>query len=107
MSIWTRLGDEIEAFPRDIRNMHILPLVNLEEIRTELEQRYTFETPISLDTLTEQVMDLLRRWNVHVTHPRCFALFNPSIRQASIVADALAALYNPQLATWGRAPAAQ
>jgi len=107
MSIWTRLGDEIEAFSRDIRDMRISPLVNLEEIRAELEQRYTFETPIPLDILTEQVIDLLRRWNTHVTHPRAFGYFNASVRQASIVADTLAALYNPQLAVWSGAPAAQ
>src|SRR2546421_8022185 len=107
MSIWTRLGDEIEAFSRDIRDIRISPLVNLEEIRAELEQRYTFETPISLDILTEQVIDLLRRWNTHVTHPRYFGRFNTSVRQASIVADTLAALYNPQLAAWSLAPAAQ
>src|SRR5947207_10858680 len=107
MSIWTRLGDEIEAFSRDIRDIRISPLVNLEEIRAELEQRYTFETPVSLDILTEQVIDLLRRWNTHFTHPRYFGRFNPSVRQASIVADTLAALYNPQLAIWSNAPAAQ
>ena len=107
MSIWTRLGDEIEAFPRDIRDMRVSPLVNLEEIRAELEQRYTFETPISLDILTEQVIDLLRRWNTHTTHPCHFGYFTPSVRQASIVADTLAALYNPQLSIWDHAPAAQ
>jgi aromatic-L-amino-acid/L-tryptophan decarboxylase len=101
------LGDEIEAFPHDIRDMRVLPLVNLEEIRAELEQRYTFETPISLDLLTEQVIDLLRRWNTHGAHPRCFGIFKPSIRQASIVAETLAALYNPNLSTWSLAPAAQ
>src|SRR3981081_3790746 len=107
MSIWARLGDEIEAFPRDIRDMRVSPIVNLEELRAELEQRYTFEAPISLDLLTEQVIDLLRRWNTHVTHPRYFGRFNPSVRQAAIVADTLAALYNPQLGVWSTAPAAQ
>lgn len=107
MSLWTRLGDEIEAFPRNIRDIRISPLVNPEEIRAELEQRYTFETPIPLNALTEQVIDLLRRWNTHVTHPRYFGRFNPSVRQASIVADTLAALYNPQLSIWSNAPAAQ
>ena len=49
---------------------------------------------------------MLTHWTVHVTHPRYFGLFNPSVRQAGILADALAALFNPQLAAWSHAPAA-
>jgi len=43
---------------------------------------------------------------VQVTHPRYFGLFNPSVTLASIVADTLVAMYNPQLATWRTSPAA-
>jgi glutamate/tyrosine decarboxylase-like PLP-dependent enzyme len=49
---------------------------------------------------------MLRKWQVHVTHPRYFGLFNPSVTTASIVADSLVAMYNPQLAAWRTAPAA-
>ncbi len=48
----------------------------------------------------------MRKWSVQVTHPRYFGLFNPTVREAGIVADTLAALYNPQLAVWSHAPAA-
>ncbi len=106
MSIWPQLLHEIENFPRDVRNLPVSPQVSREEIRTELDQRYTFDTPVPLDTLTEDVMRMMRAWTVHVTHPRYFGLFNPSVRQAGVIADALAALYNPQLATWSHAPVA-
>jgi glutamate/tyrosine decarboxylase-like PLP-dependent enzyme len=106
MSIWPQLIHEIENFPRDVRNLPVSPQVSREEIRTELDQRYTFDTPVPLDTLTEDVMRVMRAWTVHVTHPRYFGLFNPSVRQAGVIADALAALYNPQLATWSHAPVA-
>ena len=49
---------------------------------------------------------MLRTWQVHVTHPRYFGLFNPSVTLASVVADTLVAMYNPQLATWRTSPAA-
>jgi glutamate/tyrosine decarboxylase-like PLP-dependent enzyme len=52
------------------------------------------------------VEGMLRNWQVHVTHPRYFGLFNPSVTVASIVADMLVAMYNPQLATWRTSPAA-
>src|SRR6185369_10040895 len=43
---------------------------------------------------------------VQVTHPRYFGLFNPSVTLASVIADTLTAMYNPQLATWRTSPAA-
>jgi glutamate/tyrosine decarboxylase-like PLP-dependent enzyme len=49
---------------------------------------------------------MLRKWQVHVTHPRYFGLFNPSVTVASVVADFLTAMYNPQLAAWRTSPAA-
>ena len=52
------------------------------------------------------VEQMLRKWQVQVTHPRYFGLFNPSVTLASIVADTLVAMYNPQLATWRTSPAA-
>ena len=106
MSLWLQLIQEIENFPREIRNVRVSPQVSPEEIRAELESRYSFDTPVPLETLTEEMIRLLRAWTVHVTHPRYFGLFNPSVRQASIIADTLVALYNPQLAAWSHAPAA-
>jgi glutamate/tyrosine decarboxylase-like PLP-dependent enzyme len=106
MSLWPQLIQEIENFPHAVRDLHVSPQVSPEEIRAELESRYSFDTPIPLETLTQEVIRLLRAWTVHVTHPRYFGLFNPSVRQASIIADTLVALYNPQLAAWSHAPAA-
>lgn len=106
MTIWTQLVEEIDGFTNEIRSLPVYQPVMPAEIRTELESRYTFEQPIPLETLLADVSRLLRRWNTHVTHPRYFGLFNPSVRQAGIIADALVALYNPQLIVWTHAPAA-
>lgn len=106
MSVWTRLMAEIEDFTTGVRNLPVLPHVIPSEVRIELESRYNFEEPVPLEVVTADVIRLLRAWTVHVTHPRYFGLFNPSVRQASIVADTLVALYNPQLATWSHAPVA-
>ncbi len=106
MSIWSQLLRELENFPRDVRDVRVSPHVDPEELRAELESHYPFDAPVPLETLTAEVIRILRAWTVHVTHPRYFGLFNPSVRQASILADALVALYNPQLAGWSHAPAA-
>jgi len=106
MSAWTKLINEIEGFINEKRDLPVSQHVTPTRIRSELERRYTFDKPIPLETLTADISRLLRNWNLHVTHPRYFGLFNPSVRQAGIVADALVALYNPQLAVWSHAPVA-
>lgn len=106
MSIWNMLESEIEAYRKDSRTLPVIPHVTPAELRLELEAHYKFEDPVPLEEITADVMRLLRDYIVHVTHPRYFGLFNPSVRYASLVADLLVALYNPQLATWSHAPAA-
>ena len=89
-----------------IANGPIVPTVTPEEIRSYLTSRYDFHKPLQLDDVINDVEQMLRKWQVHVTHPRYFGLFNPSVTFASVVAELLVAMYNPQLATWRTSPAA-
>ena len=84
----------------------IVPTVTPEEIRCHLASRYDFAKPLDLDDVGADVERMLQAWQVHVTHPRYFGLFNPSVTLASVIADTLVAMYNPQLATWRTSPAA-
>jgi glutamate/tyrosine decarboxylase-like PLP-dependent enzyme len=59
-----------------------------------------------LEDVVADVEGMLRKWQVQVTHPRYFGLSNPSVTLASVVADTLVAMYNPQLANWRTSPAA-
>lgn len=104
-SLWNWLGNEIEAFNNEIRDLPVQEKVGPERVRDRLRSRFSFDKPIPVDEVSTDVSRMLRQWNVHVTHPRYFGLFNPSVHDAGIMADALAALYNPQLAVWSHAPA--
>src|SRR5205085_6918622 len=84
----------------------IVPAVTPEEIRSHLTSRYDFSTPLALGDVIADAEQMLRTWHVQVTHPRYFGLFNPSVTAASVIADTLVAMYNPQLATWRTSPAA-
>src|SRR5438046_9589001 len=95
----TRLED-------DIANGPIVPNVTPDEICGYLASRYDSTTPRALDEVIADVEQMLGSWQVQVTHPRYFGLFNPSVTLASIIADTLVAMYNPQLATWRTSPAA-
>src|SRR5262245_61476651 len=91
---------------REVRELPVSFGARPEVIRREVESRFDFGASMPLPELTAQVAGLLQQYAVHVTHPRYFGLFNPSVSEAAIVADTLAALYNPQLATWSHSPAA-
>jgi glutamate/tyrosine decarboxylase-like PLP-dependent enzyme len=98
-----------ETFARlqtEIEQGRIVPNVTPEEIRSYLTSRYDFSKRMALDELVADVERMLRTWQVQVTHPRYFGLFNPSVTLASVVADTLVAMYNPQLASWRTSPAA-
>src|SRR5579864_1072032 len=96
----------VEELQCDIAKGPIVPIVTPQEIRRHLTSRYDFTKPMALDDAVSDVERMLRTWQVQVTHPRYFGLFNPSVTLASIVADTLVAMYNPQLATWRTSPAA-
>jgi aromatic-L-amino-acid decarboxylase len=100
-----QLASEIVRFEEEVAGLPVTPEVTPAEIRANLK-RFDFADPVPLDQLTGDVAELLLRWSLHVNHPRYFGLFNPTVRRAGVVADALVALYNPQLAAWPHAPIA-
>ncbi len=101
-----QLRSIVAALESDIASGPIVPTVAPHEIRAYLGSRYDFTKPMALDDVTADVEWMMRNWQVQVTHPRYFGLFNPSVTLASVVADTLVAMYNPQLATWRTSPAA-
>ena len=104
--LFDQLRDEFAALESEIADGPIVPNVTAEEIRAHLASRYDFKRTIAIDEVIADVEEMLRNWQVQVTHPRYFGLFNPSVTLASVVADTLVAMYNPQLANWRTSPAA-
>ena len=85
-----------------------LPLsadITPEKIRTFLHSHFDLKEPTPSNQIFEDVVYMLRLWNEHSTHTRHFGLFRPNVDISSVMGDALAALYNVQLATWDMSPA--
>jgi glutamate/tyrosine decarboxylase-like PLP-dependent enzyme len=100
------IREDFEAIEAAIDGGPVYPEVTAAEIRDHLVSRYDFRQAMPLEETVADVEQMLRRWQVQVTHPRYFGLFNPSVTFASVIADTLAAAYNPQLASWRTSPAA-
>jgi glutamate/tyrosine decarboxylase-like PLP-dependent enzyme len=104
-----RLGpiqEDFDAIEASIDGGPVFPDVTPTEIREHLHSRYDFSRPIPLEEAVADVEQMLRRWQVQITHRRYLGLFNPSVTFSSVVADTLTAAYNPQLASWRTSPAA-
>ena len=100
------IRDEFAAVESAIAGGPIVSNVTAGEIRAWLGSRFDFKQSMPLDEVVADVEKMLREWQVQVTHPRYFGLFNPSVTLASVVADTLVAIYNSQLANWRTSPAA-
>jgi glutamate/tyrosine decarboxylase-like PLP-dependent enzyme len=83
----------------------VAPQASYEQL-DERVRAFDFDTPISLEPLLDACSDVLRDGIVHTSHPRYFGLFNPTPTFAGVLADALVAAFNPQLAVTSHAPAA-
>jgi aromatic-L-amino-acid decarboxylase len=101
-----QMTDDFAALETEIAEGPVFPNVTADEIRVHLESRYDFTRSMTLNEVVADVEEMLRKWQVQVTHPRYFGLFNPSVTLASVVAETMVALYNPQLANWRTSPAA-
>jgi len=101
-----QIREEFTALESRIADGPIVPHVTAAEIRAYLASRFDFKQPMPLDEVIADVEQMLRTWQVQVTHPRYFGLYNPSVTLASVVADTLVAMYNSQLANWRTSPAA-
>ena len=103
---FAQIQSHVKQQQAEVAGGPIVPFVTPAEIREYLTERYDFTQPIDLNTAATDVDEMLRRWQVQVTHPRYFGLFNPSVSVASVIADTLVAMYNPQLASWRTSPVA-
>jgi aromatic-L-amino-acid/L-tryptophan decarboxylase len=94
----------VDDFLEDVEGLPVAPDVDPQAIREALAE-YDFAAPREAHAVFDDCVRWLRRWMVHVTHPRYFGLFNPRPTTACIAADLLVAALNPQLATWSHSPA--
>jgi aromatic-L-amino-acid/L-tryptophan decarboxylase len=97
-----RIAADLDA---DMRRLPVSAPTAARDVRDHLA-RYDFVGARPAADVLDDVASMLRRWNVHVAHPRYFGLFNPSAIPASVAAEALAAVVNPQMAVWSHSPAA-
>jgi len=100
------LAQELDRAYTHVRDLPVTPTVSLEAMRQLVAERFDLDVPHPLAAVFADAAELLRTHTLQVIHPRHFGLFNPSVHPSAVLADALVALYNPQVGGWSHAPAA-
>ncbi len=101
LSLLELANDRAGTRRQDVLGIEITP----DRVAAHL-RRYDFGRPLPTEPLLADVENMLSRWTEHATHPRHLGLFRPAPDPLCVVADALVALHDPNLATWDFAPAA-
>jgi glutamate/tyrosine decarboxylase-like PLP-dependent enzyme len=101
--LWAQIEKAIEDYIEGIREQPVTPPLDPDLIRSRLRQ-YDFCQSSDPAESVRFVLEGLLKYQVHASHPSYFGLFNPNPTTMGIVADALVAAFNPQLAAWSHSP---
>jgi glutamate/tyrosine decarboxylase-like PLP-dependent enzyme len=101
-----RVADHVSHYLSNTRDAPVSVRAQPEEIRTHLRARYPFIEPRPLEAVFDDVAAMLWKWTEHAGNPRHMGLFRPGVDRTCVVAEMMAAAYDPNLATWDFAPAA-
>ena len=101
--LWRELGSAIETYIARVDQYPVTAAfdpVEIQRLLDSIDLRQRVEPTKALDL----VVGALTKFQVHTPHPRYFGLFNPAPTSMGVVADALVAAFNPQLAAWSHSP---
>jgi aromatic-L-amino-acid/L-tryptophan decarboxylase len=88
-----------------VKEGSVVPTFDRQRFAKQLDA-FDFASPVKLEPMLAWTLAQLETGLVHVTHPRYFGLFNPPPTFPAQCADRIAAVFNPQLATYTTSPAA-
>jgi len=101
--LWRELVDAIETSIESADELPVFTEHDAAEVRAFVE-RLDFDTPLEPIEALRFAVEGLSRFAVNFRSPRYFGLFDPAPATMGVVAEALAAAFNPQLAAWLAAP---
>ncbi len=98
-ALWQAVVERIRSHPAALRDRPATPKLDAEAVRARVDA-YDFSRPLDPTAAVAEVSDAILEHHVHPPHPRYFGLFNPAATEAGVAGDALAAVFNPNVAAW-------
>src|SRR3954463_8955105 len=102
-AVWAELTRILNDYDASVEAGPVTPELDPDKIRALLVQ-YDFAAPLPAVEALHVAANGLWKYQVHTPHPMYYGLFNPASTTMGIVADALVAGFNPQLAAWSHSP---
>lgn len=100
--IWEYLTQKLETHYANPERLAVSPKLDPAAIKEYVMAPP--QQPMAPEKALEHVLQGLDQFLVHTTHPKYYGLFNPRTALPGILADAITATYNPQMAAWSHAP---
>ena len=101
--LWSAVVERIRRHPATLRARRATPRLDAQAVRAEVAS-YDFAQSMEPAEAVERVAAAMLERHVHPPHPRYFGLFNPAVTEAGAAGDALAAVFNPNVAAWSHSP---
>jgi glutamate/tyrosine decarboxylase-like PLP-dependent enzyme len=101
--LWRALCAAIEEYLADVESMPAATTVTLQDVERALDV-FDFDVPLPPVKALETAVEILRRLQPHVRHPRHFGLFDAAPTTMGVVGQTLSAVFNPCLASWVGSP---
>jgi len=93
----------LENFYNHTKDVNLVSPFNIQEIR-EYANQYDFEKLDNPKAVLTHVIEGLKNYSIHAPHPGYLGLFNPRPNYASVLADHIVSVLNPNLAAWSHSP---
>lgn len=103
LKLWSELTLLLEDYRSNTSDLAVSPKLDVEKVR-QLACRFSFEDPLTAHEAIAHVLNGIKKYGVHTSHPGYFGLYNPRPNFASIMADMITATLNPQMAAWSHSP---
>jgi glutamate/tyrosine decarboxylase-like PLP-dependent enzyme len=88
----------VEKFLAGKRRLPVASDAIQAQVQRFVQDHFKLDRPNHLSDLVYATSQMFERWEEHSNSPRHFGLFRPGSNLSCVVADALVALYNPNLA---------
>lgn len=102
-SLISKLFLQLDDFYENTRELNVSPVQDRAKLK-QLIKSIDFNTPLKTEKVMDKIVNGLREYDLHTSHPKYFGLFNPRTNFTSILSDLITAYFNSQLAAWSHSP---
>jgi len=103
IALWQETISQLESYYEETNALDVAPSLDKKTI-DQMKSSLHINATISPEKAVKRIIENLKQFAVHTPHPMYYGLYNPRTNFASILADLVIGVFNPQLAAWSHSP---